>query len=247
MFRRYSILLLLPLWLLVLACAGCNRRAPEEPFNSKSGFVSHNHTLSTELLRPDSVRLDWEFDEYYLADHLAFVGQGGTNRYLLSVTAGRAMRDNPFIRAERDFSGYLFDGQKWIRLSYTRARHDSLRLDAALDYYFCKLTWDSLHTSGHFSYNRREAKFDLTFADLRPVQGFASDSTRRRVHAVGQGVLMLGPDTLTGTVFYELTQLEGYSPVTELATPIEFINYDWLALLTESGEPLLVNSDSAFA
>lgn len=229
-----------------LLIAGCSTK-PDSTFDPRSGIVSKDFHPDADALARDSVRQDSRYDNYYTCDHIVFLGQQGSLRYALSVTFGRALADNRFKRAERDFTGFLFDGRAWITLPYTRMRHDSLRLDLNYPYVFGGLNWTQSYTDGEVNYDRHDLKFNLKFSGLRPVQSFRDGEKRLRSHAIGEGTLMLPTATITGAVFYELLQLEGYNPFVNITDGWTYTDYDWLALTSVSGKRLLSSSDSTTA
>ncbi len=213
-------------------------------FNARSGVVSRNHQIEGDALRPDSIRQDSKFQNFYMSDHLVFLGQDDTARYALTVTLGRGLADNRFKRSERDFTGFLFDGKGWTTLPYTRMKQDLMRLDVNYPYLFGGLNWTKPYTDGEFSYDRHDFKFALTFSDLKPVQSFRDDGTRVRNHAIGQGTLTLPGIEIRGTVYYELMVLEGYNPLANVTKGITYTNYDWLVAMSSSGKQLICSSDS---
>jgi len=220
---------------------------PNSRFDPRSGVVSKDFRLDVGALIPDSIRQDSKYDNYYTCDHVVFLGQQDSLRYVLSVTFGRALADNRFKRAERDFTGFLYDGRAWITLPYTRMRHDSLRLDLNYPYVFGGLNWTQPYTDGEVSYDRHDLKFDLKFSGLAPVQSLHNGVVNRRSHAIGNGTLLLPNDTITGTVYYELVQIEGYNPFANITDGLTYTDYDWLALTSTSGKHLLCSSDSTTA
>jgi hypothetical protein len=226
-----------------LLFAGCSTK-PDSKFDPRSGIVSKDFRLDTGALIPDSVRQDSKYDNYYTCDHIVFLGRDSL-KYVLSVTFGRALADNRFKRAERDFTGFLYDGRAWITLPYTRMRHDSLRMDINYPYVFGGLNWTQPYTDGGISYDRHDLRFNLKFGGLAPVQSLRSGVIDRRSHAIGSGTLLLPNDTITGTVYYELLQIEGYNPFASITNGLTYTDYDWLALT--SGNRLLCSSDSATA
>jgi hypothetical protein len=229
-----------------LLLASCSTK-PDSTFDPRSGVVSKDFHPDADALARDSVRQDSQYDNYYTCDHIVFLGQQDSSRYVLSVTFGRALADNRFKRAERDFTGFLYDGRVWITLPYTRMRHDSLRLDLNYPYLFGGLNWTQPYTEGEISYDRHDLKFNLKFGGLRPVQSFRDGETRSRSHAIGEGTLVLPTATITGTVFYELLQLEGYNPFVNITDGLTYTDYDWLTLTSTSGKRLLCSSDSTTA
>ncbi|MCX6832087.1 MAG: hypothetical protein NT028_08140, partial [candidate division Zixibacteria bacterium] len=217
---------------------GCSTKSDSKS-DYRSGVVSKDFHPDADALIPDSIRQDSQYDNYYTCDHVVFLGQKDSLRYALSVTFGRALADNRFKRAERDFLGFLYDGRAWITLPYMRMRHDSLRLDLNYPYVFGGLNWTQPYTDGEVSYDRHDLKFNLKFSGLRPVQSFRDGETRLRSHAIGEGTLVLPTETITGTVFYELLQLEGYNPFANITDGLAYTDYDWLALTSTSGQRLL--------
>jgi hypothetical protein len=230
----------------VLLLASCSTK-PGSKFDPRSGVVSKDYRLDVEALFPDSIRQDSKYDNYYTCDHIVFLGRQDSLQYVLSVTFARALADNRFKRAERDFTGFLYNGHAWVALPYTRMRHDSLRLDINYPYVFGGLNWTQPYTDGEVSYDRHDLKFDLKFSGLATVQSFRNGVIDRRCHAVGNGTLQLPNDTIIGTVYYELLQLEGYNPFASITDGLTYTDYDWLALTSASGEHLLCSSDSTTA
>ena len=100
------------------------------------------------------------------------------------------------------------------------------------------------YTDGEVSYDRHDLKFNLKFSGLAPVQSLRNGVIDRRSHAIGIGTLLLPNDTITGTVYYELMQLEGYNPFANITDGLTYTDYDWLALTSTSGEHLLCSFDS---
>ena len=228
-----------------LLLAGCSTRS-DSKFDSRSGVVSRDFRLDTGALIPDSVRQDSKYDNYYTCDHIVFLGQDSL-KYALSVTFGRALADNRFKRAERDFTGFLYDGHTWVALPYTRMRHDSLRLDINYPYVFGGLNWTQSYTDGEVSYDRHDLKFNLTFSGLTPVQSLRNGVIDRRCHAIGTGTLLLPKDTIVGTVYYESLQIESYNPFANITDGLIYTDYDWVALTSASERRLLCSSDSTVA
>jgi hypothetical protein len=174
-----------------------------------------------------------------------FLGETDTSRIALYLNFGRGLADNRFKRAERAFTGYLFNGEKWLVLTYTQAAHLEPRLDQVGDHYFYKFTWNEDHTGGRISYDRRSVQFELEFAELEPVQAVGGGVAKRRVHAIGAGTLTYGSSSIAGPVFYELVQLEGFNPIVDHWQGVDFSNFDWLALTGETGERIIASADSA--
>jgi hypothetical protein len=229
----------------ILLLAGCNNE-PGSKFDPRSGVVSKDFRPDAGALIPDSVRLDSKYDNYYTSDHIVFLGRDSL-KYVLSVTFGRALADNRFKRAERDFAGFLYNGHAWVNLPYTRMKHDSLRLDINYPYLFGGFSWTQPYTAGEVSYDRHDLKFDLKFDGLTPVQSLRNDLIDRRSHAIGNGTLLLPNDTIIGTVYYEMLQLEGYNPFANILTGLTYTDYDWLAITSTSGDHLLCSSDTVAA
>ncbi|TFH58613.1 MAG: hypothetical protein E4G91_09360 [Candidatus Zixiibacteriota bacterium] len=229
-----------------LLLAGCSTK-PANTFDPRSGVVSKDFQVDIGALIPDTIRQDSKYDNYYTCDHIVFLGQHDSLRYVLSVTFGRALADNRFKRAERDFTGFLYDGRAWIPLPYTRMKHDSMRVDINYPYVFGGLNWTQPHTDGEVSYDRHDLKFDLKFSELAPVQSLRIGVVDRRCHAIGNGTLLLPNDTITGTAYYELVQIEGNNPFVHITNGLIYTNYDWLALTSTSGRRLLCSSDSTTA
>jgi hypothetical protein len=232
---------------LIFFLSSCSKKA-KRPFDPKSGIVSRDHQLAQEVLTPIDVRIDSDYKFYYTEDHLVFVSGVGQPERMLSVHLGRGLRDNRYLRAERDFFGFLYDGEGMQGLAYTKMRHDSTRLEASYDFYtFGGLTWDKPYQSGNFHYDRRGVKFRMEFSNLVPVQSFANRDWRLRANAFGDAKLIMGNDTIPGFAYYELIQLEGYNPMANVNKGIDYINYDWIALRTASGKQLLISTDSSTA
>ncbi len=227
--------------------AGCSRRAADVPFDGESGVVEKNHKVEPGTLVPEEIKLESEFERFAIVEHLVILAERDTLRRALTVTFRRALNDNKFIRAERDFSGYVFNGSFWQSLPYTKARHDSTRLDQGYDFPFGGLVWEVGHTAGKFHYDWRDVKVEATISELTPVQSNSHAAHNRRAHGIGKGVIVIGSDTLTGTAFYELLQVEDYNPVNKIETGIEYTNYDWVAVIGEGGAAMLASSDSTTA
>lgn len=231
---------------LLLFVAGCGDDSGGG-FDGKLGVLSENYQIDADALTPNQVRLDSKFKNYYMYDHFVFLGEKDSLRYALAMTFARGMADNRFKRAEADFAGFLFDGSVWTSIPYIRMKHDSTRLDISNPYPFGGWSWTNPHTEGEVHYERRDLEFRLKFSGLRPVQTFRDGETRLRSHAIGEGSLTLPTDTIAGTVFYELLQLEDYNPLVNVESGITYSNYDWLALTSLSGKRLLCSSDSTTA
>jgi hypothetical protein len=223
---------------------GCGS-TPENAFDSRIGVVSRDLRLDSSVLTPDSVRLDSKYENFFFNDHLVFLGEKDSLRYALSLTFTRALEDNRYKRAERDFTGFLFDGHKWIVLPYTRMRHDSLRLDLNIPYVFGGLNFTESHSAGTVIYNRHDLRFDLQFDSLQPVQAAQEGMSLRHSHAIGIAKLALPNDTVVGQVSCELVQLEGHSPFANVTRRLTYSDYSWFALTTKSGANLLAAADTA--
>lgn len=226
-----------------LLLAGCSTK-PEVVQNTSAGVVSKDHRIDTTSLVPDSVRLDSDCDNFFFSDHLVFLGEKNGERYALSLTFNRALANDRFKRAERDFTGFLYQQRKWTNLPYTRMRHDSLRLDLNYPYIFGGLSFSDSHTAGELRYDRHDLRFDLQFDNLQPVQLTYSGVALRHCHAIGVGTLAFSNDTIVGQVYYELIQLEGHNPFVNITDGLTYTDYDWLALTSASGKRLLSSSDS---
>jgi hypothetical protein len=119
-----------------------------------------------------------------------------------------------------------------------------LRLDINYPYVFGGLSWTQPYTGGEISYDRHDLKFTLRFSGLVPVQSLRNRVIDRRSHAIGNGTLLLPNDTITGTVYYELAQVEGYNPFANITDGLTYTDYDWLALTSIAGDRLLCSADS---
>jgi hypothetical protein len=232
------------LFIAALWLAGCNRRAADLPFDGVTGEVSTNHSLDQEALVPAEVKLKSDFGRLAIIEHLVFIGERDTLRRAATVTFRRALNDNEFLRAERDFSGFVYNGDYWQPLPYTKSRHDSTRLDLGYDFPFGGINWSEDRTAGKLHYDWRGVKLELDFRDLVVVENNTHGSYNQRTNAIGTGVMKFGPDTLAGTVFFELQQVEDYNPVNNIAAGIEYTNYDWIAVVGADGRALIASSDS---
>lgn len=230
-----------------LLLCGCNRKAADLPFDGVTGTVSANHSVDQETLIPAEVKLKSDLGIRAIIEHLVFVGERDTLSRAATVTFRRALNDNEFLRAERDFSGFVYNGSYWQPLPYTKARHDSTRLDVGYDFPFGGISWASDHTAGKLHYDWRGVKLDIEFRDLVAVQNNTHGSYNRRTNAIGNGVMMFGADTLSGTVFYELLEVEDYNPVNNIVAGIEYTNFDWIALIGANDRALIASSDSTTA
>ncbi len=237
------ILLTNALLLTALLCVGCGKKS-EISQDARTGVVSKDYQIDARSLVPDSVRLDSDYDNFLFSDHLVFLGEKDAKRYALSLTFNRALADNRFRRAERDFLGFFFNGHDWENLPYTRMKHDSLRLDLNSPYIFGGLSFSDSRTSGNVHYDRHDLRFDLHFDNLQPVQLTEGGVALRHCHAIGTGTLSLSNDTIVGQVYYELIQLEGSSPFVD-TRKLSYGNYRWLALTSASGYRFLAAGDSS--
>ncbi|MGB5106441.1 MAG: hypothetical protein WBP42_06975 [Candidatus Zixiibacteriota bacterium] len=233
--------------LLAAILTGCSRRAADAPFDGTSGVVESDHKVEISAIAPEEIKLETEFERFGIVEHLVFLAERDTMRRALTVTLRRALNDNKYIRAERDFSGFIYNGSFWQNLPYTKARHDSTRLDIGYDFPFGGLTWEAGHSSGRFHYDWRGVKFDAAFSNLTAVQSNRHGDHNRRAHAIGKGMITIGADTLEATVLYEMIQLENYNPVNKIETGIEYTNYDWVAVVDKSGKAMIASSDSTTA
>ncbi|MCK4856938.1 MAG: hypothetical protein KAT58_03115 [candidate division Zixibacteria bacterium] len=230
---------------LALLCTNCGKKSePPPPLDGSSGFVSANHSFPADALKPDSISRYSDYDFYYVADQLVFLGEKDSIRYVVNVKFARGLNNSRYLRAEHDFTGYYYDGKKWIVLPYTRARHDSTELTDLTDYYFGGCYFSEPYQTGLLRYDRHGVKFEVSFSDLKPVQNFERQGVGRRAHAIGSASLAVGGDTITGTLFYQSFQLDGFNPLVDRWQGVEFINYDWLGLLSEAGGRLVLASDS---
>lgn len=243
---RVHIFIIASLLLLVVAL-GCSGYNGGGAFDARTGLVSENFQVDAGALAPNRIALDSKYKYYYMCDHLVFLGEKDSLRYALTVTFGRGLSDNAFVRAERDFSGFLFDSKGWTTLPYTRMKHDSTRLDITYNCIFGGLNWTEPYKSGTVNYNRHDVRFELKFSGLQPVQSYRDGERRLRSHAIGEATLTLPATTATGRVYYELLQLEGYNPLVNNNSGIEYTNYDWIAATSASGMSLISCSDTATA
>lgn len=231
----------------LLICDGCGRQK-ERSLDHVSGFVTVNQQFPESALTPISVPLDSDLKYFYMLDHLVFLSTNPAGRLAAVIHLSRGIQDNRFNRAQREFFGFLLDGKGFRGLPFTRTKHDSARLETSYDFYvFGGLQWTVPHTAGRFYYDRRDTKFEVEFSELQPVQHLRSGDWRQRTNAISKASLTFEQVSTPGYVFYELLQLEGYNPMADKHAGIDRINYDWIALLTESGKPLLISTDSSTA
>lgn len=226
-----------------LLATGCNKKAAEAPFDGVSGTVSTNHAVDQGSIIPDSITFKSDLHHFTMIEHLVFLGERDTMRRAVTVTFRRVLNDNEFIRGERDFSGFVFDGSYWQALPYTKARHDSSRIDIGYNLPSGGLDWDPGRESGRLHYNWRGVQVGVEISGLKAVQSNTHGDVNRRSHAIGNGVMTFGADTLQGTVIYELLQVDGYNPINKVNAGIEYTNYDWIALV-DDGTTVLASSDS---
>jgi len=240
---KYTLLLLVPalLWL------GCSGKPAEIRFDGVEGTISTNHTVDQGVIVPDEIKFKSNFKHFAVIEHLAFIGERDTVRRAITVTFRRVLNDNEFIRAERDFSGFVFDGSYWQALPYTKARHDSTRIDIGYDFPSGGLDWEPGRQTGRLHYNWRGVKVGVEISGLVAVQSNRSGDVNRRSHAIGRGVMTFGADTLAGTVVYEMIQLDGYNPINKVDAGVEYTNYDWVVLSGNEGSVVIASSDSTTA
>lgn len=229
---------------LALSTFGCSRKPAEIPFDGAMGTISTNHTVDQSAIIPDEIKFKSDFKHFAIIEHLVFLGERDTVRRAITVTFRRVLNDNEFIRAERDFSGFIFDGSFWQALPYTKARHDSTRIDIGYDFPSGGLDWEPGRRTGRLHYNWRGVKVGVEISGLTAVQSNKAGESNRRSHAIGSGVMTFGADTLSGMVFYELIQLDGYNPINKVEAGIEYTNYDWVVLTGNDGSVLIASSDS---
>ena len=227
--------------------AGCGDSVREAAFDAASGIVERNHKLPFSALRAILVSLEDDPDLFYVGKQILFLGENNGEKRALLVRFRHARADNHYKPAERDFSGYYFDGERWLTLPYTRARHDSTNLLAQNDFYFGSLQWVDSTRSGTLFYDRDNITLGLEFGDLIPVQSFRDNDTRLRAHAFGEATLRTMTDTVSGMVYCQLEELAGFNPLVEKGSGIEKVNYEWVALQSSGGLRLLASSDSATA
>lgn len=227
--------------------SGCSKKAPEVQFDGTDGIVSTSHAIDQSAIIPDSVTYNSDLQHFAVIEHLVFLGERDTIRHAVTVTFRRVLNDNEFIRAERDFSGFVYDGSYWQALPYTKARHDSSRVDIGYDFPSGGLDWEPGRQSGRLRYNWRGLKVGVDISGLRAAQTNTSGEVNRRSHAIGSGVMTFGADTLAGTVVYELIQVDGYNPINKVNAGIEYTNYDWIVLNGGDGTTVIASSDSTTA
>ncbi len=228
---------------LVLTLLGCGRNIGGS-FDGASGFVDKAHRVDADALVPTEVRLDAKHKNYSIIENFVFLARQDTLRSAVAFTFRRALKDNKFIRAERDFSGFILESPFWQALPYTKMRHEAQQLEQQAPFTFGGLEWTAPAKSGIIRYNWRGISLEMEFTDLQPVQLNTNGSERRRAHGIGIGLLRYKGSEIRGTVIYELIQLEGFNIIDKSGTGIEFTNYDWLAVKTESGGTIIASADS---
>lgn len=232
--------------LMALTMVGCSGNIGGS-FDGASGFVDKAHRVDADALVPAEVRLDSKHKNYSIIENFVFLANEDTLRSAVTLTFRRALKDNKFIRAERDFSGFVLEGSYWQALPYTKMRHDAQQLEQQAPFTFGGLEWTAPAKSGIIRYNWRGISLEMEFADLQPVQVNTNGSDRKRAHGVGTGLLRHRGSEIRGTVIYELIQIEGFNVIDKSGTGIEFTNYDWLAVKTESGATIIASADSTTA
>lgn len=221
---------------------GCERREPG-PIDGYSGWVNRSLQLDATTLELPEVKLDSDVKNFTIIERFVFLGQQDTVRRAVSMTFRRALKDNKFIRAERDFSGFVLEGDYWQALPYTKMRHDSTKLATQYPFMFGGVTWQNDRRAAEITYKWREMELALDISDLVPVQ-FNENGESRRVHTLGSGKLTYRGVAIAGKVSYELICVDGFNVIDKLGSGIEYSNYDWIMLETESGKTLLVSTDS---
>ena len=244
---KYGIKYALALLVLALLSFGCSRKPAEIRFDGAVGIISTNHAVDQSAIIPEEVTFKSDFKHFAIIEHLVFLGERDTVRRAVTVTFRRALNDNEFIRAERDFSGFVFDGSYWQALPYTKARHDSTHLEIGYDFPSGGLDWEPGRQSGRLHYNWRGVKIGVEISGLVAAQNNKSGEANRRAHAIGSGVMTFGADTLSGTVVYEMIQVDGYNPINKVEAGIEYTNYDWVVLSGNDGSVVIASSDSTTA
>lgn len=225
--------------------AGC-QKTQIGPMDGVSGFVAKNHQIEPDALILPEIRLDSDIKNYTIIERFVFLGAQDTIRRAVEMTFRRALKDNKFIRAERDFSGFVLEGAYWQALPYTKMRHDSTKLATQIPFTFGGITWREAGKAGMIAYNWRGVSLNLEFSDLRPVQ-FNEHGANRRSHGVGTATLNYQGLAVTGSIAYELICLDDYNAIDKSGEGIEYTNYDWMMLLAQSGEVVLASADSTTA
>lgn len=224
---------------------GC-QKAADEPLDGVSGFVSRDQRFDQSVLIPNETKLTDPIRSYTIIERFVFIGRHDTNRTAVTATFRRVLKDNKFIRAERDFSGFVLGPGYWQALPYTKMRHDSTRLDQNYPFMFGGVEWTTAGKSGALRYNWRGMDLAVEFSGLVPRQ-HNRHGNNSRAHGVGSGRFMSGTDTTEGTLFYELIQIDGFNAVDSVGAGIEFSNYDWIALSAPSGATVIAAGDSTTA
>jgi len=243
MMLRFTLFGSLLLALLLFGCSGNIGGS----FDGASGFVDKAHRVDADALVPAEVRLDSDHKNYSLIENFVFLARQDTLRNAVVFTFRRALKDNKFIRAERDFSGFILESPYWQALPYTKMRHEAQQLEQQAPFTFGGLEWTTPAKSGIIRYNWRGISLEMEFADLQPVHLNTNGGDRKRAHGIGTGLLRYKGSEVRGTVIYELIQIEGYNIIDKTGTGIEFTNYDWLAVKTESGATIVASADSTTA
>ncbi len=224
---------------------GCERQE-SGPIDGFSGSVSRAHTVEAAALELPEVKLDSDINNYTMIERFVFLGMQDTLRKAVTMTFRRALKDNKFIRAERDFSGFVLEGNYWQALPYTKMRHDSTKLATQYPFMFGGVVWQNDRRAAEITYRWREMELALDISGLVPVQ-FNENGGSRRAHALGTGRLSFRGVTIEGKVAYELICIDGFNAIDKLGTGVEYSNYDWILLQTETGKTLLVSTDSTTA
>lgn len=227
----------------IASILSCSKSVPETPIDGTTGIVSTDYKPGSNDLAPLKIDINSPLKNYTIIEHLAFLSQQDTIRRALNVTFRRVLSDNRFIRAQRDFSGFIYNGSYWVALPYTKAKQDSTRLDLDSPYPFGALQWNASHDGGNLSYDRRDVESQLEFSGLKVVQR-NTHGDNRRTNAMGSGTLTFEGGSFPGTVYYELIEVAGYNPIDTVRSGIEFTNYDWIALMDPAGNSVIASSDS---
>lgn len=227
---------------LALTLIGCSGNSGT--FDGATGFVDKAHRVDADALVPTEVRLDSKHKNYSIVENFVFLAQQDTLRSAVAFTFRRALKDNKFIRAERDFSGFILESPYWQALPYTKMRHDAQQLEQQAPFTFGGLEWTAPAKSGIIRYNWRGISLEMEFANLQPVQLNTNGSNRKRAHGIGNGLLRYKGSEVRGTVIYELVQIDGFNIIDKSGSGIEFTNYDWIAVTSESGATIIASADS---
>jgi hypothetical protein len=233
---------LFPVLITAMILVGCERREPG-PIDGYSGWVNRSLQLDATTLELPEVKLDSDIKNFTIIERFVFLGMLDTVRQAVTMTFRRALKDNKFIRAERDFSGFVLEGDYWQALPYTKMRHDSTKLATQYPFMFGGVTWQNDRRAAEITYKWREMEFTLDISELVPVQ-FNENGGSRRTHALGTGRLSYRGVTIEGRAAYELICIDGFNAIDKLGTGVEYTNYDWTMLQTETGKTLLASTDS---